>query len=113
MNYTKRFQQLNKLNLIAIFVVFCSLPFLLETQSLHAHHSMENTVNESLAYPQQDVDEESHDNDPDSNLGYLFAVFAIVWGLFFAFMILLMRKQTRIDTEIAFLKQLLKKKGNP
>lgn len=89
------------------------MSFLLGTQSVYAYSSVEYNVEESVTYPQQDLEEESHDNGSDNNLGYVFAVFAIVWGLFFAFMILLMRKQTHIDTEISALKQLLKKRGNP
>ena len=56
---------------------------------------------------------ETNDEGSENNLGYVFAVFAIVWGLFFAFMILLMRKQTRINSEISYLKQLLETKKTP
>ena len=90
------------------------MPFLLDTQSVHAYNSMSNNVeNESTAYPQQNIENESTDNKPGNNLGYVFAVFAIVWGLFFAFMILLIRKQIHINAEITSLKQLLKKREDP
>ena len=95
-------------------MILCTMPFFLDTQSVHAHNSMNNNIeNESFADPQQNVENESTENESGNNLGYVFAVFAIVWGLFFAFMILLIRKQTHISSEIASLKQLLKKRENP
>ncbi len=89
------------------------MPFLLGVQSVSANNSVETSFEQLLLYPQQDIEEASTNNDSDDNLGYVFAVFAIVWAMFFAFMILLMRKQTRINTEIAALKQLLENKKKP
>ncbi len=89
------------------------MPFLLGIQSISANNSVETSFEQFISYPQQDIEEASTDNDSDNNLGYVFAVFAIVWGVFFAFMILLMRKQTRINAEMAGLKQLLENKKNP
>ena len=104
---------MNKISLISIFVLLCAMPFLLGTESVYAYNSLENDFSDSSLYPQQDVEKETNDEGSENNLGYVFAVFAIVWGLFFAFMILLMRKQTRINSEISYLKQLLENKKTP
>lgn len=104
---------MNKIILIAIFVLLCAMPFLVGTQSVYAYNSLDNGFSDSALYLQQDVENETGDEGSDNNLGYVFVVFTIVWGLFFAFMILLMRKQTRINSEISYLKQLLENKRTP
>ena len=104
---------MNKISLISIFALLCTIPFLLSIQPVHAYNSYEHDLTVSSLYPQQDMENEVEDDKSDNNLGYVFAVFAIVWGLFFAFMILLMRKQTRINSEISYLKQLLETKKTP
>jgi len=45
----------------------------------------------------------------ESNLGYLFAVFAVTWALFFAYVLYMGRKQRVLQHEIAKLKRSLDK----
>jgi CcmD family protein len=42
--------------------------------------------------------------------GYLFAAFAIVWAVLFAYVVLLVRRQERLKQEIETLKEMLKEK---
>lgn len=98
---------MGKLSFISIFLLVFSSYFVLSTDFVYASISTENNAVETIANAQQNTTEEPGNNGPESNLGYLFAVFAIVWGMFFAFMLLLIRKQTRIHAEITSLKDLL------
>lgn len=47
------------------------------------------------------------------NSGYLFAAFAVVWAVLFAYVVLLVRRQVRLKQEIEALKSLLKGKSLP
>ncbi len=44
------------------------------------------------------------------NAGYLFSAFAIVWAFTFIYSLILLRRQRRLDQEIASLKEALKEK---
>jgi CcmD family protein len=44
------------------------------------------------------------------NLGYLFAVFGIVWVLLFAYILILINGQKRLQKEIQALKMIIKEK---
>jgi len=44
------------------------------------------------------------------NLGYLFAVFAIVWLVIFAYVLILSNNQKRLAKEMHSLKEILKEK---
>jgi CcmD family protein len=45
------------------------------------------------------------------NAGYLFAAFAIVWAVTFAYILLLLNRQRRIQREIESLKKLVEEKS--
>ena len=45
------------------------------------------------------------------NLGYLFAVFAIVWAVVFAYSFVMINNQKKLHKEILALKELIKEKG--
>jgi CcmD family protein len=45
------------------------------------------------------------------NLGYLFAVFTIVWAVIFAYVLMAIRGQEKLRREIIQLKETLKEKG--
>ena len=44
------------------------------------------------------------------NAGYLFAAFAIIWGLVFGYVLLLFSRQRRLRREINSLKEVFKEK---
>ncbi len=43
------------------------------------------------------------------NIGYLFAVFAIIWVALFAYVISLIRRQRQLNKDILLIKELLEK----
>ena len=45
------------------------------------------------------------------NLGYLFAVFGIVWAVIFGYVFSLMNAQKKLQREIKLLKEALQEKG--
>ncbi len=47
----------------------------------------------------------------DNNVGYLFAVFAIVWLVIFAYAFVMINNQKKLHKEMQSLKELLKEKG--
>lgn len=42
------------------------------------------------------------------NAPYLFAAFAVIWALVFAYVLMLIRNQRKLRREIAYLKEMLK-----
>ena len=46
-------------------------------------------------------------SNPEANLGFLFAVFAITWLGFFAYVFLIARRQKELNREIAILKNMI------
>jgi CcmD family protein len=50
---------------------------------------------------------EHGDGDPEANLPFLFAVFMITWGAFFAFVFYMSRRQREMQGEIEALKRAL------
>jgi CcmD family protein len=57
--------------------------------------------------------EDNTSGEPDANLPYLFAVFIITWGLFFAYVIYMTLKQRRMQAEIEALAAALQDKAGP
>ena len=53
------------------------------------------------------VAEEHGDDDPQSNLPFLFAVFFITWAAFFAYVFIMARRQREMRSEIEVLKRVL------
>lgn len=54
--------------------------------------------------------EDNTSGEPDANLPFLFAVFIITWGLFFAYVIYMTLKQRRMQAEIDALSAVLQGK---
>jgi CcmD family protein len=54
--------------------------------------------------------EDNTSGEPDANLPFLFAVFMITWGLFFAYVIYMTLKQRRMQAEIEALAAALQEK---
>ena len=50
---------------------------------------------------------EAKQNDPDANLKYLFAVFFLVWALFFGYIFFLSRRLKEMRNEVAILKKII------
>ncbi len=57
--------------------------------------------------------EDNTSGEPDANLPFLFAVFMITWGLFFAYVIYMTLKQRRMQAEIDALSDALQEKAEP
>ena len=53
---------------------------------------------------------EAKQNDPDANLKYLFAVFFLVWALFFGYIFFLSRRLTEMRNEVAMLRKIISEK---
>ena len=51
--------------------------------------------------------------NPNTNLGYLFAIYIITWAGFFAYIFLVSRRQRDLEREIRQLKQLVEQKARP
>ncbi|MBI2965518.1 MAG: CcmD family protein [Chloroflexi bacterium] len=51
--------------------------------------------------------------NPNTNLGYLFAIYIITWAGFFAYMFLVSRRQRDLEREIRQLRQLVEQKTKP
>jgi CcmD family protein len=49
--------------------------------------------------------------NPNTNLGYLFAIYIITWAGFFAYIFLVSRRQRELEREIRQLKALVDEKG--
>ncbi len=47
----------------------------------------------------------------DNNVGYLFAVFAIVWLVIFIYSFIMINNQKKLHKEMQSLKEMLKEKG--
>ena len=54
--------------------------------------------------------QEQEDYDPEANLPYLFAVYIITWGGFFAYVFSTSRRQREMEREVAALKATLAEK---
>ena len=57
--------------------------------------------------------EDNTSGEPDANLPFLFAVFIITWGLFFAYVIYMTLKQRRMQAEIDALSAAMQEKAEP
>ncbi|MBI4306409.1 MAG: CcmD family protein [Chloroflexi bacterium] len=51
------------------------------------------------------------ETNPNTNLGYLFAIYAITWAGFFAYIFLISRRQRELEREIKQLRQMLEDRG--
>lgn len=51
--------------------------------------------------------------NPNTNLGYLFAIYIITWAGFFVYMFLVSRRQRDLEREIRQLKQLVEQRPGP
>lgn len=51
--------------------------------------------------------------NPNTNLGYLFAIYIVTWAGFFAYMFLVSRRQRDLEREIRQLRQLVEQKARP
>tara|TARA_B100001142_G_C14324259_1_gene651651 strand:+ start:1093 stop:1362 length:270 start_codon:yes stop_codon:yes gene_type:complete len=64
-----------------------------------------------LLFPIQSVSADSHStSDANSGLSYLFAVFMVIWILFFGYTFFLTRRIKEMKNEVDFLKEELAKK---
>ena len=53
---------------------------------------------------------EDHDSDPEANLPFLFAVYIITWGGFFAYVFAMSRRQREMQRELDALKAAIAEK---
>jgi len=53
---------------------------------------------------------EAKQNDPEANLKYLFAVFFLVWALFFGYIFFLSRRLKEMGNEVAMLRKIISEK---
>ena len=51
-------------------------------------------------------------NDPEANLKYLFAVFFLVWALFFGYIFFLSRRLKEMRNEVTMIKKIISEKNN-
>ena len=66
-----------------------------------------DTVGPSETYEAGIAPQEQEDYDPEANLPYLFAVYIITWGGFFAYVFYTSRRQREMEREIEALKATL------
>jgi CcmD family protein len=53
---------------------------------------------------------EDHDSDPEANLPFLFAVYIITWGGFFAYAFAMSRRQREVQRELDALRSVIAEK---
>ncbi len=89
--------------LFITLVVLVAAAAYLGTGTAYAASGSDDRVDEPAAPPQQDA----QDSDPEANLPYLFAVYIITWGGFFAYVFYMSRRQREMQRELDALKRAL------
>ena len=67
-------------------------------------------LEKSFVFSDSPLVSEAKQNDPDANLKYLFAVFFLVWALFFGYIFFLSRRLKEMRNEVAMLKKIISEK---
>ena len=67
-------------------------------------------LEESFVFADSALVSESKQNDPEANLKYLFAVFFLVWALFFGYIFFLSRRLKEMRNEVAMLRKIISEK---
>lgn len=100
MNFTKSRYRATITRLLAAATVVVSIAFWANLSEAWAY-SGTLEIAKSLVDPQQ------QGRQPDANLPFLFAVFLITWGAFFAYMFVMSRRQKEMRREIEALQQVM------
>ena len=66
----------------------------------------------SFVFADSSLISEAQQNDPEANLKYLFAVFFLVWVLFFGYIFFLSRRLKEMRNEVTMLKKIISEKNN-
>ncbi len=66
----------------------------------------------SFVFADSSLNSEAQQNDPEANLKYLFAVFFLVWALFFGYIFFLSRRLKEMRNEVTMLKKIISEKNN-
>ena len=66
----------------------------------------------SFVFGDSSLISEAQQNDPEANLKYLFAVFFLVWALFFGYIFFLSRRLKEMRNEVTILKKIISEKNN-
>jgi len=66
----------------------------------------------SFVFADSSLISETQQNDPEANLKYLFAVFFLVWALFFGYIFFLSRRLKEMRNEVTILKKIISEKNN-
>ncbi len=66
----------------------------------------------SFVFADSSLISEAQQNDPEANLKYLFAVFFLVWALFFGYIFFLSRRLKEMRNEVTILKKIISEKNN-
>ena len=66
----------------------------------------------SFVFADSSLNSEAQQNDPEANLKYLFAVFFLVWALFFGYILFLSRRLKEMRNEVTMLKKIIFEKNN-
>ncbi|HIA76516.1 MAG TPA: CcmD family protein [Dehalococcoidia bacterium] len=67
-------------------------------------------LEKSFVFADSALVSEAKQNDPEANLKYLFAVFFLVWALFFGYIFFLSRRLKEMGNEVAMLRKIISEK---
>ena len=67
-------------------------------------------MEKSFVFADSALVSEAKPNDPEANLKYLFAVFFLVWALFFGYIFFLSRRLKEMRNEVAMLRKIISEK---
>ena len=101
MNYIDK-QPNTSLKIILAFII---VSFLIAPIAVTATENSDTLTIDDRVYLGQETGQQQL--NPEANLGFLFAVFAITWLGFFAYVFLIARRQKELNREIAILKNLI------
>ena len=77
----------------------------------YSHHVYASTSEVEVAVPIAYYQQGVEGSGDQTNLGYLFAVYMVVWAVFFGYVGFMTRRQKEIRREINFLKARLEEEG--
>ena len=69
-------------------------------------------LEKSFVFSDSPLVSEAKQYDPEANLKYLFAVFFLVWALFFGYIFFLSRRLKEMRNEVTLLKKIISEKNN-
>ena len=101
MNYIDK-QPNTSLKIILAFII---VSFLIAPIAVTATENSDTLTIDDRVYLGQETGQQQL--NPEANLGFLFAVFAITWLGFFAYVFLIARRQKELNREIAILKNMI------